>query len=295
MTDTTWITHPPYFVMVSKSQVQAWSTKRLPFEPRGWQKEFRERLRSSVSQLHAQPQHVLHAIYASPVREFCDTENVLLYNVGPSHFASSAHHGLRFERAFSIDAPCPVPLSSRSLHYHNYFVASANAPLRHGRAVRPCARWSFTADPREIGHCERVWYQMKTSQIDASSCGDAVPDVYGVRATITAPTGSIRLASAVKPLLDGIISALHQHDGSDISEVSRRLAAKLDVQPRAVIALLQDDRSTVLGRRSLVHRFGASVQWNPQDDTCMAVELALEKGRDRPVRIEGELFSIVQR
>lgn len=70
-----------YEVSASREVVAAWSTRRLFFEPKGWQRDFRDDLRAALRGLTALSGSVLLAEYYAPDAEFADVENVLLYNV----------------------------------------------------------------------------------------------------------------------------------------------------------------------------------------------------------------------
>ncbi len=76
---------------------------------------------------------VLGAVYGSAVPEFCDVENVLLYNVGASSFAAIAAAGIRVERSDVCPAP-PVPLAGVARHYFRYVPCSAADASRPGHA-----------------------------------------------------------------------------------------------------------------------------------------------------------------
>jgi hypothetical protein len=88
------------------SWVEAWSASRLPFEPTGTMREFRDELQRAVAHLSTGPDQALHALYTSPVDGHFDVENVLLYNVGPRAFASAAAHEIIVERTLG---PVPGP------------------------------------------------------------------------------------------------------------------------------------------------------------------------------------------
>jgi hypothetical protein len=85
-----------------------------------------------------------------------------------------------------------------------------------------------------------------------------------------APSPStITCSNIVKPIIDGIASALHFHDGSDIDCLGERLGRSLGLPDSTLVkALLQDDTSTLFGKTSLLRRHGDNVQWNPRDEYC---------------------------
>jgi hypothetical protein len=115
---------PSYVVIGSGSLVEAWSTARLQFEPRDWQRQFRAELRGAASVLVANGQPLL-ADYRSPVLDSCDAENILFYNVGTRVFVAATAAGLRFERGYVVP-PCPVGLASAAQHYHCYELAPSS-------------------------------------------------------------------------------------------------------------------------------------------------------------------------
>ncbi len=284
---------PLYHIRQSQNRVEAWSIQRLPFEPEGWLRDFRQDLCTAVSRLRAGRHEWLYAVYASPVGEMCDPENVLFYNVGTSPFVNAARYGLRFERAFRIGVPCPSPLAGQPLHYHEYFVVPSDLPFRHWDRGATLASWTFESDPKSLRHCALVWYAMKRGQMTASAT--APPLRYGLQVQLDVPRGArVSLPGIVKTLFDGIISALHYHDGTDEAELSRRVAAITGAQADDVRALLREKTSAVLGGRKLLYRFRESVQWNPQDDLCLVGELRLNE-TDRPGWVvRGELFEVCE-
>ena len=48
--------------------VEAWSADRLPFEPKGWKRDFRDELRAALVQLVASAGEILAAEYVSEIR-----------------------------------------------------------------------------------------------------------------------------------------------------------------------------------------------------------------------------------
>jgi hypothetical protein len=112
---------------------------------------------------------------------------------------------------------------------------------------------------------------------------------FGVRVSVSAPV-TVEPALLMKPVLDGLISALHAHDGSAIELVADRLARSISVEPHVVRALLLDEDWAVLGTRKLLWPRGESVQWNPADDACVACELIVVQSNEWC--LSGELFEV---
>src|SRR5664280_223910 len=104
-----------YYIETGTSSVTAWSTARIPFEPKGWLLEFRNHLRSAIAGLPSVYGRILYAAYRSPIGGYVDVENLLIYNVGPAYLASATKDGLVFKRSYQISRDCPVQLSSPAL------------------------------------------------------------------------------------------------------------------------------------------------------------------------------------
>jgi len=93
----------PFAVDGSDTHVEAWSLVRLPFEPKGWLREYRRDLRTVLRSMREGQAGVLYAEYATPDQSFADLENVLLYNLGSGCFTHLAHQGLICRRVASRD------------------------------------------------------------------------------------------------------------------------------------------------------------------------------------------------
>lgn len=79
----------PYWIDAEPRIVRAWAPFRPPFEPKPDSPAylFRTQLRQAVSTLVVESEdEVLRWVYVSSARGLVDTENVLVYNLGPSYF-----------------------------------------------------------------------------------------------------------------------------------------------------------------------------------------------------------------
>src|SRR4051794_16426556 len=103
----------------ARGQIEMWSTHRLPFEPKGALLGARNELRRRVSNMLPVSDRILEARYISPTHSFVDTENVLIYNVGPSAFRSAASHGIEFLRDYG-SVPADASETIPWMHYHRY-------------------------------------------------------------------------------------------------------------------------------------------------------------------------------
>ncbi|HCI79045.1 MAG TPA: hypothetical protein DHW02_05095 [Ktedonobacter sp.] len=134
--------------------VEVWSTQRLPFpsknenkDEKRWLKELRRDISNGVRDLERNQNAVLHAVYGAPLsgiraRDFCDTENILFYNVGCGSFAHIAQHGICFERSFSYPEPDVFQLLGDNLHYYRYAMMDENAGFVHWQDGRKLAEWN---------------------------------------------------------------------------------------------------------------------------------------------------------
>ncbi len=285
MTDRT---APRYVIRVRTGgeELEAWTTTRLPFQPKGWLRDLRAQMRDGLRQLDGADGAVFHGIYASPLPDSCDAENVLFYNVGLNYLPRARGRGMRFERGYTVP-PAPETLASAALHYHRYRVSDSEGFFGWSQG-RTLARWSSPLGVAPT-HSATVWKALKFGQLDAIDLPPTRVERFGVRATVSAPS-ALDAALLMKPVLDGAISALHAYDGSEVELIADRLARSVAIEPRVVRALLLDRERAVLGPRRFLWPRDDGVQWNPADDACLAAELLVTQGRNW--HLAGELFEL---
>lgn len=244
-----------YSVTHDGGRVHAWSTVRLPFEPKGWLRDYRSELQGAIRSMRARPTSVLYAEYAAPAASFADLENVLLYNIGSGCYSHLARRGIICRRIPSGD------------HLHHVTYASIEstdvlAPTGRVLATTRLAEIPTDGSPAQWWAAFRHHLQVRGR---APHEGD-----FAVRAEVGL-AWQRGLAPAVKALLDGLISALHVHDGSDHDHVA---AALSDVGDGELLwELLNDPAIAILGRRRLVRRHGPNIAWNPADERCGYIEV----------------------
>jgi hypothetical protein len=256
----------------------------------------RDELRKQLRLLQSRSGEVLHGIYNSAVSGLVDAENVLFYNVGAACFASAAVTGMRFERGFTAPDP-PVPLGGRELHHVRYSLAPPGAGLASWAHGPELAGWDRVPCPRitEETKPAMIWYAARIAGVTLHSSRSPVGQPYGLELTVhthQADPGPVRM---VKPLLDGLISSLHVHDGSDLELIAERLCRQLPAKSADAIGqLLMDDTGALLGQRRLVWPRATGVQWNPADDLCHAVDVRAQRSiGDR--WISGRVFALEPR
>jgi hypothetical protein len=249
--------------------VEAVSRVRLPFEPAGWLAEFRRDLREACGGLVAAPGRILHGVYSSADRSLADLENVLCYNVGPGSMSAGAG-GFVLERSFvpSTDAP----------HHYRYEMIAGGMPWSHWRAtdvlatVQVDADRSLFTDPKT----GRWWLAARRGTVTAHSSRDLPPVAYALTVTISPPPawrGSV--VNLVKPLADGIVSALHNPIGPVEHLVDRAAHVDPTLTSNEFAGLLTERRPAPLGRVGLIVARGAGVQWLPADDAIVALDVRI--------------------
>lgn len=280
-----------YVIRLQPTTVEAWSTTRLPFEPRGWLIEFRHDLRTALSEMAAPDNNVLHAIYAGAATRAVDVENVLLYNLGAKALRHLARGGIRFESAPDPPPPPVDTLRDPGVHYHRYALTPPGAALIHWIPGRALA--SF--DDVELGQPNRIAPIFTAIRRTASPPAllETSPPRFGVRIAIRGPeAGASRLVDLVKPLLDGVVSAYHCHDGSAMQDILMRLD-RLGLGPANELGQdLLDSRWNLLGSRRLLWPFRDGVQWNPADHLCLAADISIEPGARSNWLISGAIVEL---
>lgn len=235
------------------------------------------------------------ALYASPVTDACDAENLLFYNVGATAFRQLSSRRLRFERAYEVPAP-PLALTSLAAHYHRYRSGTPGDRFEQWDMRAILASFADVALPQltETTKPAYIWWALCNADLDLRRDSGFV-DCFGMSITVRTST-AVTAAQVVKPLLDGVVSALHAHDGTRLEVVADRIAKQLGTRAATVAASLVDDDRAVLGRRALVVPRAASVQWLPGDDRCVACDLTIERDPTllRPT-IDGTVLSVTLR
>jgi len=228
--------------------IKAWSEVRLAFEPRAEMVAYRAALREALRRLEPIAGTGLRATYSAPSDEFVDVENVLLYNVGQGSYSHLAAHGLYLRKQRSPDVR----------HHVEYTVAPLPELTAQSRLLA-----TINTELAVVPHTPGEWWSLLRPQVQA------IEHSYGGRFALDVRlygqwTGP-GIASAMKPLLDGLISALHSHDESGRSELCERFAPLRD--DASWNALCAPD--PVLGPvRRLVRPHSVNVAWNPADDLC---------------------------
>ena len=248
-------------------RVEAWSQRRLPFEPTGDMRDFRSALRLAVSSLVARDEEQLHATYSSKMDGAVDVENVLIYNVGPAAFARSSHSGLLIERRFALhDAG-----TAAGSHHYAYEVSAR--PRGSWKESRPMAALGPATIPVPGHAIAPLWLALRRGPATALPSGTP-GDHLGLEIEIAAPSlRAINLAALVKVLVDAVMSTFSRFEIALTDPTLRLLADRLGVPGAALAELLRSNPAAVLGDRVLLHRRGLGYQWNPDDGKLVHIAL----------------------
>ncbi len=259
-------------------RVHAWSNDRLQFEAPS-SRALRDAIRAGLRRAPAAA-GLLEAVYRSRVDGSVDVENVLIYNVGPGEFARLAQRGLRLERVFG-DPPACGPTLPAPRHYHCYRVVDVEAESEHWARGELVCSLTGVVLPRLDAFTKPgdVWAAVRSAR-GVQVRGDA-PGRFALDLLLRTPPGAAAQPAAVlKPLVDGVVAALHVHDGTQRVEVVRRLSAQLGEQPATVERLLHVSDRGILGARRLLWTRGDGLQWNPRDGDCVSCTLHRQEAAD---------------
>lgn len=288
----------PYYIGASDSSVTAWSTKRIPFGPKDWLLVLRKQLKSDISQLSPVDGKVHHAAYRSPIRRYADVENLLIYNVLGDTSNAVTRNGLVFERFYEISQDCPAPLSSPALHQYEYSLVDHPPLSIEGQDSRLLASLSFEPTASALSSCAGVWYAVKTGSV-ALARRSYVAKPWGISLTIDAPSSpTITCSKILKHLLDGIASALHCHDDSNIDYLSEQLGKNPGLYDEtSAKSLLMDCNHALFGTTNLLYRYRESsgVKWNPKDEYCTYCSIRSRYGLPaQGLKITARIFDMTQ-
>lgn len=287
----------PYKIISDSNQVMVWSSRRLPFEPRGWLVLLRKEIRDAVGKLDCRNSLVLDGIFSSLDADTFDVENVLFYNVGVGYFKDSARNGIRFQRVRS-SPPTHPSLANNLTHYQRYRLTRRDENFSEWLKGRTLASWDrIPMKQGTLPGVESIWDSMRSSSEKINTTGRIADREFGLTVIIHPPSSDTRLnlASRIKGVFDGVLAGFHQHDGS-AQEIGKILARKINKQPDQILSQLSDGSYNLLGKRRLVWLRGNGVQWNPADDRCVAGELFLGSNSSDQSNYElsGEFFRVMK-
>lgn len=265
--------HEAYEIIETNDSVEIWLNQRLPFvgHANGRHSQACDDLRKMLRRLAYQPGMLLSAGYASSTadRSGCDVENVLFYNVGAGAFESIARNGLRFEKLRrTLDA---APSGQSYTHYHRFgFIETPERPITKAATLLEFELDGISSSTKP----HTVWWAASGATVLSSA------HIEG-RFELHVELGTSKIgnpSSILKPLVDGIISAMHSESNIDMAAV-QRLCAATGWRSDEVQARLRNPRCPVLGPRHLLGSYRDFVKWHPADDLCEAYTLLIKPNR----------------
>ncbi|MGE0569850.1 MAG: hypothetical protein AB7H85_11950 [Dehalococcoidia bacterium] len=268
--------------------VEVWSERRLPFEPKGTLLELRTRMRAELRNLRVADDEVIEAAYQSDDLDFCDVENVLFYNVGAVAFSASRARAVRFWRSFG--SPPTAPSGGQLPHYSCYRAGTAISRFQSEARLSVLRSAPFPSASK-LRDPWFVWHSVRTGDFEGEAFL-ASTEKFSLRVALEIGASHFRptVVPLLKPVLDGLVTALHSHDGRDLDQICARLSTRLPILANEVSALLVHNPATLLGTRRLVWPFRDGLQLNPADDRLAAAEFAVTLSGDGETRICAEIF-----
>ncbi len=284
-----------YIIQISDDHrsVELWSSERLPFEPKGRLYQMRNHLRTAIAGLREDHSSLLLAEYRSDrASDSFDLENVLFYNIGSSYFRKLDERRLRIERVHG--AIPPTPDGKQYEHYHRYSVEREDEGAPEPDRTSILMRWQGVVIPRPSEGVKPAVYWAALQSAEALRIARGTNRTYpsyGLILLVQAPE-SVHLAGAMKPLIDGMVSAMHGHDGFNVDKVARRLSAQLNVNAEKVKTMLLDESKSVLGKKKLLVARANGVQWQPDDHLISLIDIGVERVAISQWMMSGSFFAI---
>ncbi len=286
-----------YKIQHQQGSVEVWSSFLVPFEPRSdWQRKLKAELASTVRlSLGREPRSsffACHAILGCAGKKPGDVENSLFYNIGIWKNLSWDSPILRFERVQSIPVTCPNSTPELPRYYMAYLHRPESGGYKYTHAGQPILTAGFDAhqSPFYLQSSRGVWALTSLALADkAGNTPSVLKHGYAMKAVIHAGT-AFECQFAVKPIIDGIITALHQYKGPNLEIVSSRLAQELAMRPETAKQLLAHPHSRVLGYRENIRPWGGTLKVDPDDERCDAAEIRVVPAKvATELRVEFEL------
>ena len=286
---TTGLTEGLYKLQATPHSVDLFSSKRLPFEPKGWVKAMRDGLKRDLKGLDCHRGELLDCHFISCDRGFFDFENVLTYNVGSGAFKHLATQEVRLTKHHR--APRRSNDGVLYPYHHHYGKQRLETPLPQW-CSSPAASWSFDL-PRTLGPIKThdYWWAMKNGDVSVAKEGSLAGSRFGLVLTLQTQR-QVNIVGKMKSLLDGIVSALHFHEAEVNPDVLTYLSRELGRNESEIAAALLDRSMAMLGGTDLVRPYRQGVMWYPQDDLCEGIVIRSAVVSDQAERCWGEVFEI---
>ena len=206
--------------------------------------------------------HRLTAWLAGPKGFASDIENLLFSNVGRSAFSDCCQEYVRFERRFTVAAS---PSRRIWKWHHHYGIAKeppAWVPAEEGTDVHMEGKGELP------GSRELLWAEAHRGRGALVRAGPGSPLMLTIR--LRTPH-LVNLVHVLKPIADSVCCSLHSYVGALLPEVGRRASELCGEEEPTVLRWLARDGP--LGPARFVWPYGSRLQWSPEDDRIVAVEV----------------------
>jgi hypothetical protein len=248
-----------YFISTTESRIQLWLPRRLPLQPTGTQLEARKKLSDAIKDLRALNNFILSACYSSLDSSICDVENVLLYNVGTGAFSRATPFGIKIRRSRFVPAECPN--GETFPHYHEYtFIQAPQRPQDTNSSTFQFSTASFSSSTKP----HDVWWWATAAE---STPHQPILGRFSLHVELGISTPIKNVAAVLKPILDGIVAAMHK-DSNPHATAVERLAKRTGWQVEEIFSRLQTPPNPFLGRRTVLRPYQDFVKWDPADHLC---------------------------
>ena len=232
----------------------------LPFEPKGWQLNLRAAMAGEIDRLAQQPGPLAVDVWDRD-RRVHDLENAVMYNVGPNRYGPFMQPGFCLRRLASpalqdIDPPLAEPTAAQ----YRFTVGGSELTV----SQRPQSL-AFTLRIPRLESVLATWRAARA----ALECMESPVPMIDKRLGLAVTVPDWFRSSHVKPLLDGVIAALHSCDDDMTFGCMRTWNVTEDELQRL------RDWPGPLGRRTVVRLTERGAAWNPADD-CID-EIALRR------------------
>lgn len=254
-----------------RHRILAWTSRPLQYAAKGEQRTYVQQLRSALADLV--PTGELTAVLETAAAGTFDVENVLLYNVGTAAFGTLCTQGLSFIRRRGSPQFTPAASVTQAWPVLTHY-QTGSRPLLLSRS-EPHLCFHFEVSHLNTSTKAHVVWVAARAAVGRSSAKPLEATRFGLRLSVQsalAPTNSSTIG-ALKPLLDGVISALHKHIDDPSTALAIERLDDLCTAGTGRVRQLLASPVAVLPARRLVKPFSSTgVQWNPADDLCDVVE-----------------------
>jgi len=278
-----------YILLSSEKELLCSSKIKIPFEPKGETKVLRNAIQKELSLLNPSDNAVFCAEYGDPCSSRSDIENSLFYNLGISHFKNALTQTtpLYFQRKQQNEIRI-CNEDSFTFFYHYYFTFAKN--LCFWWESVPICEWNKIPLNKVCSSTKAFEYfaAIKSHPQSVQCFSKTRKCNLGMKIQLFVPKKArfSNVASVMKPMIDGIISAFHASNKIDVQAV----CTILNTDTR----LFSSDEKTCLDSYPYVipHKNTASVIWSPADDRLDYVFVEPIRVDDTTFSFSGKLFSI---